>query len=317
MNIPKLIFIIPCYNEEEILHKTITRVGIVLKDLISKDIINKDSFMLFIDDGSIDDSWNIICENIIVNPFVKGLKLSRNFGHQASIFAGMMEMKDHCDVMITMDADLQDDLDVASDMISKFNSGNDIVYGVPQKRVSDNLLKRFSAYVYYKLLRLMGADIVSNHADFRLVSKKAIEILSEFKERNLFLRGIFPLMGLKTNRVEYEKKARIGGKPKYSLFKQCRLALSGITAFSYTPLRYITFFGFLITMGSFFYILYGLISKIRGNTIPGWTSLILTVCFLGGVQIFFMGIIGEYIARIYNEVKQRPRYIIEENQANG
>ncbi|MDD4202494.1 MAG: glycosyltransferase family 2 protein [Candidatus Omnitrophica bacterium] len=317
MSIPKIIFILPCFNEEEILHDTISKMETVLKGLISQKKIDEDSSIVFVDDGSTDSSWKMISENMTFKPFVKGLKLSRNFGHQLAIFAGMMEMKDSCDAIITLDADLQDDLDVISIMIDKFNKGNEIVYGVPQKRISESFLKRKPAQIYYKLLRLMGVDIVANHADFRLVSKKAAGILSKFKERNIFLRGIFPLMGLKSDKVEYDKAKRIGGKPKYSIFKLCCLAFSGITAFSYTPLRYITFFGFLVTIGSFIYMLYVLIAKTMGHIIPGWTSLILSIYFLGGVQIFFMGIIGEYIARIYSEVKHRPRYIIEENKANG
>jgi len=317
MSTPKIMFILPSYNEEEILHNTISKLETVLKDLIIQKKISEDSSIVFVDDGSTDSSWRIISENIKINPFVKGLRLSRNFGHQLAIFAGMMEMKDSCDAMITLDADLQDDLDVISVMIDKLNNGNDIVYGVPQKRNAESFFKRKPAQIYYKLLRLMGVDIVANHADFRLVSKKAASILSKFKERNIFLRGIFPLIGLKSDKVVYDKSKRIGGKPKYSIFKLCCLAFSGITAFSYTPLRYITLFGFFITIGSFVYMIYVLSSKALGHIIPGWTSLILSIYFLGGVQIFFMGIIGEYIARIYSEVKQRPRYIVEENKTNG
>ena len=303
--------VIPCYNEEEALAYTEEQLTIKMKNLIKDKMISKDSKVVLVDDGSKDKTWEVITKLHEKNPMYVGVKLSRNRGHQNALLAGLMYAKDHADISISMDADLQDDINVMDDMIKQYNDGSDIVYGVRSSRKKDSFFKKFTAEGFYKFMSIMGVDIVFNHADCRLMSKRALEGLNEFQEVNLFLRGIVPQIGYKTSIAYYERNERVAGESKYPLKKMLNFAVDGITSFSVKPLKMITSVGFIITLISILIMIYAIIVKIIGNAVSGWTFIICSIWLIGGIQMLCLGVIGEYIGKIYNETKARPRYIVE------
>lgn len=308
----RLAIVVPCYNEEEMLHISAKVLRDVLDDLVKKEKIAEDSFVLFVNDGSKDKTWTIIEEEHAANPIqVRGVNLAGNVGHQFALTAGLLTAKDMCDVTISIDADLQDDVMVIEEMIDKFHAGNDIVYGVRNDRSSDTFFKRVTAQGFYKLMAGMGVKTVYNHADFRLMSKRAVEHFSKFQENNLYLRGMMPLIGYQTDSVYYERKERVAGESKYPLKKMLALAFNGITSLSIKPISMIMGLGMLIIICCVLAAIYAFISYFTGNVVPGWTSLILSIWFIGGVQLFAVGLVGQYIGKIYVEVKHRPRYNIE------
>lgn len=307
----RLALVVPCYNEEAVMKISSEALRGVLQDLIGKKKISEDSFVLFVDDGSKDKTWELIEEEHRQHENVKGLKLAGNVGHQYALTAGLVTAKDCSDVTVSIDADLQDDVSVIEEMIDKFHAGNDIVYGVRNDRSSDSFFKRFTAQSFYKMMAVMGVKTVYNHADFRLMSKRAVEQFSEYRESNLFLRGIMPLIGYQTDCVYYERKERVAGESKYPLKKMLALAFNGISSFSVKPISLITNLGIIIICMCFLAAAYALWSYFTGHVTAGWTSLILSIWFLGGVQLVSIGLIGQYIGKIYIEVKQRPRYNIE------
>ena len=308
----KLCIVIPCYNEEEMLPTTFSVLRGVLQDLIQKEKITRDSFLLFIDDGSKDATWDLICAEHEINPLqVCGLKLSGNVGHQFALTAGLLSAKEKSDMVLSMDADLQDDVAVIEEMIDCVYAGNDIVYGVRKERSTDTFFKRTTAQLFYKVMNLLGAKTVYNHADFRLMSKRALEAFSEYKETNLFLRGMMPMLGFSSAEVYYDRKERVAGTSKYPIRKMLALAFDGISSFSIKPISLILGIGIGILALTVIAFIYALVSYIRGQVVAGWTSLILSVWFLGGLQLFAIGLVGQYIGKIYMEVKQRPRYHVE------
>jgi len=306
-----LVLIIPCYNEVEIIRDTYKQLSDLLHVLSDDGTISKSSVIVFIDDGSTDGTWSILDQLTQLSNNVKAIKLSKNYGHQFAILAGLMTFKDFADCCITIDADLQDDISVIKSMVEKYKQGNEIVYGVRSSRESDTFFKKQSAQFYYKLLRGLGVNIVYNHADFRLAGKNAIAELSKFHEVNLFLRGIFPLLGFKTTIVFYSRLARKAGVTKFSLLKMIQFSLDGITSFSVSPLRLITLIGFFVFVLSMIMSVYAVYSYFAYDTVKGWMSTTLPMYFLGGIQLLSIGVIGEYLGKLYTEVKQRPRYIIE------
>ncbi len=308
----KLAIVVPCYNEEPMLKLSSEALRGVLDDLIKKKKISEDSFVLFVNDGSKDKTWDLIEEEHALYPsMIKGVKLAGNVGHQFALTAGLLTAKDMSDVTISIDADLQDDVAVIEEMIDKFHEGKDIVYGVRKKRKTDTFFKRTTAQAFYKFMKLMGAKTVYNHADFRLMSKRAVEQYAKYGESNLFIRGIVPLIGYETDCVYYDRKERVAGESKYPLKKMIALAFNGISSLSVKPITMITGLGMIIILLSICAAIYALVSYINGNTAPGWTSLILSIWFIGGVQLLCIGLIGQYIGKIYLEVKHRPRYNIE------
>ena len=302
---------VPCYNEEEVLYDTTEKLLAKFGQLISQGKISRNSRIMYIDDGSKDRTWQIICELHEKNSLICGAKLSRNRGHQNALYGGLMTAKDHADCVISLDADLQDDIDAIDKMLLKYEEGCDIVYGVRSKRETDSFFKRVTAEGFYKILKFMGAEVVFNHADYRLMSKRALEEFAQFKEVNLFLRGIVPMVGFRTATVTYERKERLAGESKYPLKKMLSLAWQGITSLSIKPIKFVTGLGALVFGISIIILLWSLISHAVGNTVSGWTSLVVSVWALGGLQLLAIGIIGEYIGKVYLETKQRPRYIIE------
>lgn len=307
-----LAIVVPCYNEEEVLKIASEALRGTLSKLIAKQKIAEDSFILFVNDGSKDKTWSLIEEEHEKYPDkVKGVKLAGNVGHQFALTAGLITAIDMCDISVSIDADLQDDIDVIEEMVDKFHEGKDIVYGVRKKRETDTFFKRFTAQSFYKFMKLMGVKTVYNHADFRLMSKRAMVQFSQYKEYNLFLRGMVPLIGYETDCVYYDRKERVAGESKYPLKKMLALAFNGISSFSVKPITMITGLGAVIVFISILAAVYALISYCLGRTVPGWTSLILSIWFLGGVQLLCIGLIGQYIGKIYIEVKNRPRYNIE------
>ena len=311
MQLPSLYIVIPCYNEQDVLPITAPMFLDKIEGLISQGLCSENSKVLFVNDGSKDDTWNIICGLAKQNTKFKGINLSRNRGHQNALLAGLMHAKERCDVTISIDCDGQDDINAMDEMMRQFNEGCDVVYGVRSKRDTDTLFKRFTAESFYKFMRLMGAETVFNHADYRLMSKRALDGLAEFKEVNLFLRGTVPLVGYKSTSVYYERNERIAGESHYPFSKMLNLALNGITSLSTKPLRYITTIGFVMAFISFMFIVWAIVARFTGNTVAGWTSLVGIMALIGGIQLFCLGIIGEYIGKIYSEVKQRPKYIIQ------
>ncbi len=307
----KLYLVIPCYNEEEVLVETKNRLKIKMASLIKKRIISSHSKVVFVNDGSIDNTWNLILDFHKRDRLFTGINLSRNRGHQNALFAGLMTVKNDADIVITMDSDLQDDINVIDKFIEEYKKGNDIVYGVRSSRKKDTFFKRNSALMLYKLMRILGVEIIYNHADYRLMSKRTILELEKFKEVNLFLRGIVPLIGYKYSVVYYDRKERFAGKTKYSLKKMISFALDGITSFTIKPIRFIVLLGFIIFLISIIMLIYTLIRHFSGQTIIGWSSVMTSVWAIGGLQLLSIGIIGEYIGKIYLETKARPRYIIE------
>lgn len=305
-----LYLVIPCYNEEAVLHETSKRLLEKITTMMKSELISADSKILFVNDGSKDRTWEIIEELHKSNKIFSGVNLSRNKGHQNALLAGLMTAKEHADMTISLDADLQDDVDVIDKFVEDYYSGSDIVYGVRSSRTTDTFFKRTTALAFYKFMNVLGVDLIYNHADYRLMSKRALEGLSEFKEVNLFLRGIVPLIGYKYSIVEYERHERFAGESKYPLKKMLAFAWDGITSFSIKPIRIITGLGFSIFLLSFIALIYSLIVKFIGKTEAGWTSLTISIWMIGGIQLLSLGVIGEYIGKIYNETKQRPRFII-------
>jgi glycosyltransferase involved in cell wall biosynthesis len=308
----KLGIVIPCYNEEAVLAETTQRVEALFNEMIKNREISDDSFVCFVDDGSRDKTWEIIEDISNQNPHFKGIKLSRNFGHQNALIAGLMQLKDSADALISMDADLQDDIMVIREFIEKYKEGYEVVYGVREDRSKDSTFKRATAEFFYKFQSFMGIESVSNHADYRLLSQKALNVLAKFKEINLFIRGVVPLIGFRSCSVYYSRGERFAGESKYPLKKMILFALDGIASFSIVPLRIITVIGFIIFLFSLFIIFWVLIEKyLLGTTIQGWSSVIISIYFMGSIQLMSMGIIGEYVGRIFQQSKGRPRYIID------
>lgn len=306
-----LYIVVPCYNEEAVLHETSKRLKEKMTALINEKKISDKSRVLFVDDGSKDKTWGIIEELHSNDDLFSGLKLSRNKGHQNALLAGLMTAKDLADISISMDADLQDDINVVDQFVDKYHDGCDIVYGVRSSRKTDTVFKRGTAGMFYKFMRLLGVDIIDNHADYRLISKRALEALSQFKEVNLFLRGIVKQIGFKSDIVYYERSERFAGESKYPLKKMLAFAFDGITSFSVKPIRLVTVVGFLVFLVSIAMIIYTIVQTCLGNTEAGWSSLMCSIWFLSGLQIMALGIVGEYIGKIYTEVKARPKYIID------
>lgn len=315
-NVPLLYLVIPCYNEEDVLPVTSQMFLKKLQSLIEQQKINDESRILFVNDGSQDDTWNVIVKLSQENIHFTGISLSRNRGHQNALLAGLMEAKDKCDITISIDCDGQDDIDAMSHMIDEYFNGAEIVYGVRKKRESDTFFKRMTAENFYKLLHWMGAEVVYNHADYRLVSARVLCELENFREVNLYLRGMFPLVGFKSTSVYYERYERIAGESHYPFKKMLAFALDGITSLSIKPIRLITALGFAISFCSLLMILWVLISFFQNSTVPGWSSSVLCTCLIGGIQLISLGVIGEYIGKIYMETKARPRFIISERTSD-
>lgn len=307
-----LYIVVPCYNEEEVLPETSKRLRAKLEQLISAGKIDPDSRVLFVNDGSKDRTWEIIAQLHEQSPLFCGVDLTRNRGHQNALLAGLMTAKDQADAVISMDADLQDDVDAVDAMVDKFLEGVDIVYGVRSSRKTDTFFKRTTAEGFYRVMNAMGAETVFNHADYRLMSRRALEGLAEFKEVNLFLRGIVPMIGYRTDVVEYERGERFAGESKYPLKKMLSFAMEGITSLSVKPLRLITGLGFLIFMVSIVMIIYNIARWVGGHTVTGWASLACSLWAIGGLILLALGIIGEYIGKIYMETKGRPRFLIRQ-----
>lgn len=309
---PILYIVVPCYNEKDVLPITSKMFEEKIRELIKKRKISDKSRTLFVNDGSKDDTWEIIKLLCKDSDYFEGISLSRNRGHQNALLAGLMEAKEMCDITVSIDCDGQDDINAIDEMVDRYLEGYEIVYGVRSKRETDTFFKRFTAESFYKLLNFMGAEVIFNHADYRLVSSRALNELSNFKEVNLFLRGMIPLVGFKSTSVYYERHERLAGESHYPLSKMLTLAFDGITSLSIKPIRYITAFGIFVAVFSFIGVIYTLVSKFSGYTVDGWTSTTCILCFVSGVQLISLGIIGEYIGKIYMETKQRPRYIISE-----
>lgn len=309
---PILYIVIPCYNEENVLPITAPMFKNKLVELINKFGLSEKSKILFVNDGSIDTTWQIISSLCEKENFYCGISLSKNYGHQNALLAGLMEAKDKCDVTISIDCDGQDDLNAMNDMIKEYLCGCEIVYGVRSDRNTDTVFKRTTAQTFYKFINLMGAKTVYNHADYRLISSKALNELSKFSEVNIYLRGMVPMVGFKSTSVYYKRGNRLAGKGHYPLKKMVSLALDGITSLSIKPIRLITILGFIIVIISFIGVIWSVITKILGKSVAGWSSIVSIICMLGGIQILSIGVIGEYIGKIYLETKKRPRYIIEE-----
>ncbi len=306
----QLSLVLPCYNEEEVLEETSIKLLSLFKSLIESSKINEESTIYFVDDGSSDDTWDIIETLSEKNKYISGIKLSRNFGHQNALLSALLTVNG--DVVISIDADLQDDISMIEKMIDQYNDDNDIVYGVKMKRDADSVFKRITAEGFYKIMHLMGVNIVYNHADFRLLSRRVIEHLKEYKEVNLFLRGLVPMVGFKSTTVSYDISDRTAGESKFPLRRMLAFAWNGISSFSVKPLRLITTIGFFLFISTLFMMIHSLwIVFFTNEAVPGWASTVLPIYFLGGVQMLSIGIIGEYIGKIYLEIKARPRYIIE------
>lgn len=308
----KLYLAIPCYNEEEVLRDSAAKLLNKYNEMMSEGKITSDSRIVFIDDGSKDKTWSIIKELHNENPVFQGIKLSRNRGHQNALLCGLMTLKDKADAVISIDADLQDDINTFDEMVQKYEEGCDVVYGVRSKRETDTFFKRFTAEAFYKILNKMGAKVIFNHADFRLMSKRALEAFSLYKETNIFLRGMVPLIGYKSDVVKYERSERLAGESKYPLKKMLALAWEGITSLSIQPIRMITWLGGIVFAISIIMIIYSLVSFFMGVATTGWASTLCSIWAIGGLQLLAIGIIGEYIGKIYLETKQRPRFIVEE-----
>lgn len=308
----KLYMVIPCYNEQEVLPETSKRLKEKLSTLVKAGKIDPESRIIFVNDGSKDRTWEIIWRLHEEDPVFGGVNLSRNRGHQNALLAGLMTVKDHADMAISMDADLQDDINAIDEMVEKYLNGTDIVYGVRSSRAKDTFFKKATAEGFYKLMNTMGVNTVFNHADYRLMSKRALEGLAEFREVNLFLRGIVPMIGYSTDVVYYERGERFAGESKYPLGKMLSFAIEGITSLSTKPIRMITFLGFFIFLVSIGILIYSLVRHFMGATIVGWTTLMVSVWAIGGLILLSLGVVGEYIGKIYLETKARPRFLIEE-----
>ncbi len=307
-----LYMVIPCYNEEEVLPETVKRLKSKLKDLIKNGKISEKSRILFVNDGSADKTWSLIEKYHEEDYIVSGLDLSRNRGHQNAVLAGLNYAGEHADVAISMDADLQDDIEAIDEMIDKYHDGIDVVYGVRSSRKKDSFFKRFTAEMFYKLMLKMGVDIIFNHADFRLMSKRVLKELEGYKEVNLFLRGIVPLIGFPSDTVYYERNERFAGESKYPVRKMLSFAVNGITSFSVKPIRMIMSIGFIVFLVSIAILIYSVVVFFMGKTVSGWSSLMVSVWGIGGLMLLSIGIVGEYIGKMYLETKARPRYAIRD-----
>ena len=308
----KLYLAIPCYNEEEVLWDTAEKLLNKYYDMMSERKISQKSKIVFIDDGSKDSTWEIIEDLHKQNPIFQGIKLTCNRGHQNALLAGLMTLKDRADAVISIDADLQDDINVFDDMLKEYENGCDVVYGVRSKREKDSFFKRFTAEEYYRILKRMGAKVIFTHADFRLMSKRALQAFSLYRETNIFLRGMVPLIGYKSAIVKYERAERLAGESKYPMKKMLSLAWEGVTSLSIKPIRMITWLGLLILVVSLIMIVYSLVSFFMGVAVSGWASTLASIWALGGLQLLAIGVIGEYLGKIYLETKRRPRFIIEQ-----
>lgn len=309
---PRLIIVVPCYNEQEVLPITAPMFLAKIKSLAQAGQITQDSRVMFVNDGSRDDTWNIITRLAEEDEHFIGISQSRNRGHQNAVLAGLMTAKDMCDITISIDCDGQDDINAMDGMVAAYHEGCEIVYGVRSRRDTDTFFKRFTAESFYKLLNAMGAEVVYNHADYRLISSRALQELAKFREVNIFLRGMVPLVGFKSTSVYYERSERAAGKSHYPLSKMLALAFDGITSLSIKPIKMIFVLGLIVALISFVGIIWAGVEAILGNTVSGWASTTCIICFLSGVQLISIGVIGEYIGKIYMEVKHRPRYIISE-----
>lgn len=313
MNKPMLTIVVPCFNEEDVLLETSKQLSKMMKKLIEDSLVSEESKILFVDDGSKDRTWELIEQESMVNRLVTGLKLAKNVGHQNALIAGLETANKKSDCVVSIDADLQDDINIIRTFVEKYWEGNDIVFGVRDKRETDTFFKRTTALSFYRFMRKMGINLVPNHADFRLMSKRALDELLKYNESNLFLRGLVPLLGFPTAKVYYDRKERFAGESKYPLKKMLSFAFDGITSFSIAPIRFVTTIGFLSVIISIIAGGYALIQELFGHTEMGWTSLIISIWFVGGLQLLGIGCIGEYIGKIYIEVKRRPRYAIEKD----
>lgn len=309
---PCVYLVIPCYNEEAVLPETVSRLTKKLNQMIESGHADRESRMLLVDDGSKDGTWGLISRFCDENELVSGIKLAHNRGHQNALLAGLMTAKESCDCAISMDADLQDDVEVLDQFVEKFLEGCDVVYGVRNKRETDTFFKRATAQGFYKFMQLLGVDIVYNHADYRLMSRRALDALSEYRETNLFLRGIVPLIGYRSDYVYYDRHERFAGESKYPLKRMISFALDGITSFSVKPLKIISNLGILVSLCSIIGLLYALIAHFTGKTVAGWTAIVCSIWLLGGIQLLCLGVVGGYVGKLYSEVKARPRYRIEE-----
>jgi len=306
-----LYIVVPCYNEEEVLMETTNQLNEKIDYLMKKRLISNESKVMYVNDGSKDNTWQLIEKISSNNSKFIGISLSKNRGHQNALLAGLMEAKKRADIVISMDADLQDDINAIDKMIEEYNSGSEIVYGVRSSRKKDTWFKRNTALFFYKFMKFLGVNIIYNHADYRLMSKRTLEELENYKEVNLFLRGIIPLIGFKTSCVYYERLERFAGESKYPLKKMLSFAIEGVLSFSVKPIRIITISGLIISILSFLMLIYSIIGHFISGNVAGWTTIIVLICFFGGFQILCIGVIGEYIGKIYQESKQRPRYVIE------
>lgn len=307
-----LYIVVPCYNEQAVLQETVKRLSVKMEQMIAEQLISVQSRIVFVDDGSTDHTWDLIKEMYEKNKYVIGIKSSRNRGHQNTLLEGLMTIKDDCDIAVSMDADLQDDIEVLDKFIGQYHAGCDVVYGVRSSRDTDTWFKRSTAEAFYKFMAFMGVNIVYNHADYRLMSKRALEELAGFKEVNLFLRGMVPLIGLKTGEVCYVRNKRFAGESKYPLKKMVAFALDGITSFSIKPIRMVTWTGFLLFGTSLLLLIYFFVGYCMGNTMRGWASLVISIWGISGLHLLALGVIGEYVGKMYMETKGRPRYIVEE-----
>ncbi|EST11235.1 glycosyltransferase family 2 protein [Sporolactobacillus laevolacticus] len=314
MNEPILTIVVPCYNEEAVLNETVTRLRAVLVRACREQLISQGSTILFVDDGSSDRTWEIINQYIQEYKEVTGLKLSRNFGHQNALIAGMETATPYSDCVVTIDADLQDDVNAIRKFLIKYREGFDIVYGVRDKRETDTFFKRNTALLFYGVMSRLGVKTVPNHADFRLLSRRVLEEFVKYQEENIFLRGMIPLLGFKSTEVYYNRAERFAGESKYPLKKMLNFAIDGITSFSIAPIRMVTYLGGTVAGIGFLIGLYALIQHFLGHAVSGWTSMILSIWLIGGMQLIAIGVIGEYIGKIFKETKHRPRYIIEKQQ---
>mgnify|MGYP004461775001 FL=1 len=306
-----LYLVIPCYNEEEVLPETSSQLKKKIVSLVAKGKISDKSRIVFVNDGSKDRTWEIITALHEEDKIFQGIKLSRNKGHQNALLCGLMTVKDHCDMTISLDADLQDDINAIDEMVEKYYQGCDVVYGVRSARDTDTFFKKFTAEGFYKVMKMMGGDVVFNHADYRLMSRRALNGLQEFKEVNLFLRGVVPMIGYKSDSVYYERKERFAGESKYPLKKMLAFAWEGITSLSTKPIKMISILGGFIFIISIIMLIYSLIRHAMGATETGWTSTIVSIWAIGGLQLLAIGIIGEYIGKVYLETKERPKFIVE------
>lgn len=313
---PVLYIVIPCYNEEKVLPISAPLFLGKLKELAKKNKIGENSRILFVNDGSRDKTWEIIQKLSEQDEHYSGISLSRNRGHQNALLCGLMEAKERCDITVSIDCDGQDDINAIEAMVDAYTDGCDVVYGVRSNRKKDSFFKRHTAEFFYKLLKFMGADVVFNHADYRLLSSKALNALAEYKEVNLFLRGMIPLIGFKSTSVYYERKERMAGKTHYPLRKMLALAFDGITSLSTRPIRIITALGFVISIVSFAGLIWSFVTALLGASVAGWASTVSIICFLSGIQLLSLGVIGEYVGKIYLETKRRPRYIVAERTDN-